>query len=93
MSVQNNDESPETVLVNNTSCDHEEKQLSSEDLADVLNELSTRARNVLKRNRISTVEQLLSLSKADLSSFPNAGAKTVHELVHWYSCKIGYSSP
>jgi DNA-directed RNA polymerase alpha subunit len=46
-----------------------------------MHSVSTRARNVLKRNKISTVEQLLSLSEEELSSFRNAGAKTVHELV------------
>ncbi len=81
MIIRSNSITWETALESSKSCYCREKQLRSEDLADLLSKLSTRARNVLRRNNISTVEQLLSLSETDLSSFRNAGAKTVHELM------------
>lgn len=49
--------------------------------AGVLSELSTRARNVLVRYRISSVAQLLALSEAELRSLRNVGVKTGNELV------------
>lgn len=48
--------------------------------ASVLCELSTRARNVLVRHRISGVAQLLALSEAELRSLRNVGGKTGDEL-------------
>lgn len=48
--------------------------------ASVLCELSTRARNVLVRYRISSVAQLLALSEAELRSLRNVGVKTGNEL-------------
>lgn len=48
---------------------------------ELLEDLTVRARNVLRKHRITTTEHLLSLSEQDLAGFPNAGVKTVNELV------------
>ena len=77
MLIWENDKNPETMPKGNVSPIYKDNSIPT----DVLNELSTRARNVLRRNNISTVKQLLSLSEEELSSFRNAGAKTVHELM------------
>lgn len=47
---------------------------------DVILNLPTRARNVLKKNKINTFEDLLAIGKKGLSSFRNMGAKTVDEV-------------
>jgi len=48
---------------------------------EFLGGLTVRARNVLRKSHITAVEQLLALSKQDLHRLPNAGDKTVAELM------------
>jgi hypothetical protein len=48
---------------------------------DVLGQLSTRSRNILKKYQMTRVGRFLALSEADMYSFRNAGVKTVNELM------------
>jgi hypothetical protein len=47
---------------------------------NLMERLSTRALNLIAREKILTCEQLLELSEQDLFNFANIGKKTVHEL-------------
>ncbi|MDH7576988.1 MAG: sigma factor-like helix-turn-helix DNA-binding protein [Bacillota bacterium] len=48
---------------------------------ELLNQLSNRTANVMRRQKIDTVGHLLSLSEQELISLPGAGCKTVEELL------------
>jgi hypothetical protein len=48
---------------------------------DVLKQLSTRSRKILRKYQISEAGRFLALTEADMYSFRNAGVKTVNELV------------
>lgn len=63
-------------------CKEEEKTDNrlSMPVEDVILNLPTRARNVLKKNQINTFEDLLTIGKKGLSTFRNMGEKTVDEV-------------
>lgn len=63
-------------------CKKEEKTDSrlTMPIEDVILNLPTRARNVLKKNQIRTFEDLLAIGKKGLSTLRNMGEKTVDEV-------------
>lgn len=48
---------------------------------ELLNNLSTRAKNILQNNNISNIKSFLNLSCDDISQFKNSGIKTSSELI------------
>ena len=61
---------------------------------EFLNKLSNRAVNILRRQGIDTVEQVLSLNEQRLKSFPGVGYKTLKELLNFQKQLIRiYSYP
>lgn len=59
---------------------------------ELLNQLSNRTVNVMRRQKIETVGHLLSLSEQELISLPGAGCKTVKELLKFQKLiqKMGF---